>query len=552
MKKIFLYVGLLTGLLILVLSMSSCGFSASDSLEIEKISAELLNDGSGATRITIEYFDDMEEPLIFDIPMGLQGEQGEDGEKGNGIQRIEITNSEDGNTKTMEIFYTDPDMESTLVEVQNGVSILSANREDVKELVTNESGEEVEVTVSYMVLTLSNGTTQRVKLPEGVQGPGIAKLHQDIDLSTNETIVVFELENGKRLTPIRIQPGARGKSIDRVTTEDWIEDGKKLGLTLKFYLEGSDLPLASVDLREGAGVGEMKTSPIMVDGKKVGTKFYFEKTDGTVTEEIEVKDGVGVVDIVSEPQADDSTKVTIYLSDNTATSFIIPAAVSIRDISTDVLANGDTIITIHKTVGDPTTFTVKKAVGITDVNIIQNPDDITQYLMQITYSDETVQSVPFDKPTAWHHGNGAPTAALTIELGAHPGDYYFDHDGTSIWYYESTEDGWQLVADLDATDDPATLTFHIDPTLGESWSRSTSTYSFTKLNKGEVFAGSGYSLIVPKKTPTEEERAAGIVDYRFLGWMTTREPTGANGYFTDLTIIPGDLDLFPAWEAIYE
>ncbi len=550
MKKILLLAGLLTCLVMAVLTMSSCGFSASGGLEIEKISAEWLDDGSGATRITIKYFDDVEEPLVFDIPMGLPGEQGEPGETGNGIKRIDITNSEDGNTKTMEIFYTDPEMEPTRVEVQNGVSILSAEREDVKETKLNENGEEIEVTVAYMVLTLSNGDTQRVKLPEGVQGPGISKLHQDIDPNTHETVVVFELENGKRLTPIRIQPGARGKSIERVVTEDWVENGNKLGVTLHFYVEDSDLPLASVNLREGVGIGELKTTPIMVEGKQVGTKFYFEKTDGTVTEEIEVKDGVGVVDIVSKAQADGSTKVTIYLSNNTSTEFIIPAAVSIRDISTDVLANGDTVITIHKTVGDPTTFTVKKAVGITDVQIVQHPEDVTQYIMQITYSDGNVQEVPFDKPTAWHHGNGAPTVALTVALGAHPGDYYFDHDGTSIWYYESKEEGWQLVADLDATDDPATLTFHIDPTLGESWSRSTSTYSFTKLHKGQVFAGSGYSLIVPKKTPTVEEQENGITGYRFLGWCTSREPNGTNGFFTDLTVISGDIDLFPVWEAI--
>ncbi|MBQ9785548.1 MAG: hypothetical protein IJW29_08600 [Clostridia bacterium] len=554
MKKIFLCMSLLATLVILMLSMSSCGFASAETLEIESIKAEKLDDGSGATRITIKYFDDIEEPLVFDIPMGLPGEKGDTGEAGVGIKGVEVLNNQDGTTKTIVFSYTDPTMGNTVVPVENGVSVVSAERIDFEETVTGEDGEPVTVTVPYMVLTLSDGKTQKVRLPDGVRGAGVSKLRQDIDPVTGETVVIFGLENGEELTPVRIQPGARGKSIDRVMTEPWIEDGETLGLTLKFYLENSDQPLASVNLphgEDGVGIGEIKSSPIMVGEKKVGTKFYFELSDGSQSDEFEVMDGIGIVDIKSELQVDGSTKVTVFLSDETSTSFSIPAAVSISDISVDVVKEtGDTIITIHKTKGDPVTFTVKKAVGIANVNVIQNPKDTTQYVMVITYTDGNVQEVSFDKPVAWHHGNGDPKTKSKAELDANFGDYYFDFSGHKI-YYNDVEDGWQMIVDMNTYDDPAKITFEIKSSENESWSKVTDIYTFDKLTRGSVFANSGYSIPVPTKKPTDEQAAEGITSYRFLGWCTSREPDGTNGFFTDLTVIPGDLTLYPVWEAVY-
>ena len=87
-KHLLKCIGVLMIFLMIILTLASCGMGGGDSLEIEKISAEILDDGSGATRITIKYYDDVEPPLIFDIPMGLQGDIGETGATGNGIKKV--------------------------------------------------------------------------------------------------------------------------------------------------------------------------------------------------------------------------------------------------------------------------------------------------------------------------------------------------------------------------------------------------------------------------------------------------------------------------------
>lgn len=538
MKKFLLCMTCLVGLIAATLSFSSCGFTSSGGLEIEQITAEMLNDGSGATRITIKYFDDTEEPLIFDIPMGLEGEQGAAGEEGVGIKRIDISNSDDGQKQTMTIVYTDPDREPTKVEVKNGIHIVSTDRVD------EEGG------ASYLRIKFSDGSENKVLLPEGAPGPGIASLIQRVDPDTNQTIVQFMLDNGESLTPITIQPGVRGKTIDRVVTEDWVEEGKKLGLTLKFYLEDSTQPLASVNLREGVGLGDIVSEPIMIGDKKVGTKFYFEKSDGSVTDEIEVMDGVGVVDIQSEVRSDGSTKVIVYLSDGTTKDFIVPAAVSISKIESSLNESGDTVLKIVMTDDTFVQFTLKKAVGIQNIGI-SNSSDNSGYVMTIYYSDGTQQSIPFDKPTAWLNGWNAPSSSQGKE-----GDYYFDQANSII--YHKVGGVWQKVVDFYEFGESATVTFAISPALGESWDASSATYIQTptyslEMRVGEAFYSNdnNYSIPTPVRTPTAADIESGITAWHFLGWSTTRTPSQTNGFFTDLTMISGSITLVPVWQAIY-
>ena len=135
MKKRILVCALLVVAMLLPM-LSSCGFGGGDSLEIENITAELQDDGS--TRITIQYFDDVEKPLVFEIPMGAMGEdglkgekgdQGEKGDTGNGIKSATITNTQEGE-QTLTIVYTDEKFEDTVVTVKDGATIEKAERVD--------------------------------------------------------------------------------------------------------------------------------------------------------------------------------------------------------------------------------------------------------------------------------------------------------------------------------------------------------------------------------------------------------------------------------------
>ena len=55
-----------------------------DSLEISGVSA-VYDEKTGVTTVTIRYLDDIEEPLVFEIPKGAQGDVGQ---TGNGIREV--------------------------------------------------------------------------------------------------------------------------------------------------------------------------------------------------------------------------------------------------------------------------------------------------------------------------------------------------------------------------------------------------------------------------------------------------------------------------------
>ena len=65
-KKILIC--LLLVMALLIPNLASCGFGGSDALEIENIGVEILEDGT--SKITIKYFDDIEEPVVFYVPAG--------------------------------------------------------------------------------------------------------------------------------------------------------------------------------------------------------------------------------------------------------------------------------------------------------------------------------------------------------------------------------------------------------------------------------------------------------------------------------------------------
>ena len=110
MKRIALFI---CSLLFCLSTFTSCGFGMSDSLEISDIKA-VYDETTGITTVTITYLDDIEEPLVFEIP---KGEQGETGLPGAGIDKI-IPEKHGDITKL--IFHFTDGREPYTVEVLNG------------------------------------------------------------------------------------------------------------------------------------------------------------------------------------------------------------------------------------------------------------------------------------------------------------------------------------------------------------------------------------------------------------------------------------------------
>ena len=540
-RKILLFIGMLSLLILVSVSVSSCGFSSSDALEIENITLEDLADGS--MRLTITYFDNVEPPVVVEIPTGDQGEKGEKGDSGNGIARIDIQNSEDGTQQTLRVVYTDPAHTPDEFVVKNGSSITSAERVD------KEDGK------SYLALKLSNGDTHEIELPEGVPGAGIQTFTQMADPENPDDIIVkFKLDNGTELaSSLRIKPG---KGINAVEERAWYDEltGEEKGKILYFFLDGAnsenlDEAIAHVKIPGAVGVGNVQQEEILNDaGKKIGTRFRVEKTDGTTTDWIDIKDGVQIEDFATERQADGSTKVTVTMSDGTTKEFNIPAVLGISRIE-PLYEDGSITLLIHMTDGTIVEVGMDEPVGISNISI-ENSSDGSKYLMTVYYSNNTSETIEFAKPTAWYSGVTMPSSDL-----GNDGDYYFDEASFEIWHKQGGV--WEKVMDFYDFGETARVTFSVDRNAGEWWPEASGisrpTYTVL-LTVGDAFAfhssEAGYSIPIPVKTPTDEEIANGVLAWEFVGWSTQRSPNPTNGYFTDLTMITGDITLVPVWKAL--
>ncbi len=209
--------------------LTSCsGFFEDESLMIEDIKAELMEDGQ--TKVTITYLDDVQDPLIFYVP---KGETGEDGATGVGIKEIKYDTTDLGNT-LLTIYFTDEDLEPVDFEVKNGLKVLG--------------------------------------------------LKQDIDVLTGQHYVVFEYNDGSVSDEIFLPAGKDGNGIKSYTKEQ-SEDG---GWNITFTFDNDEVFDVIIpgpekgDPGVGIDTGEGKTGIVgglNADGSKYVITFYY--TNGT-------------------------------------------------------------------------------------------------------------------------------------------------------------------------------------------------------------------------------------------------------------------------------
>ena len=527
MKKRILVCALLVVAMLLPM-LSSCGFGGGDSLEIENITAELQDDGS--TRITIQYFDDVEKPLVFEIPMGAMGEdglkgekgdQGEKGDTGNGIKSATITNTQEGE-QTLTIVYTDEKFEDTVVTVKDGATIEKAERVDE----IDENG----VSVAKMKITFSDGREEKIALPKGDTGVGIDQISQIPDPNSNDLILTVIMTDGTTIGPFTVKPGVGltgDVDVEYGVTRTVIEGDQEItrtGLLMKFKMENENyttevfVPYGQ-DGKDGVSFTKLLQEEIIdEDGNRIGVKFKFATEDGSQeTDFVEVKDGISIQNITSSVNAaTQETTVTVKLTNGDEIPFIIPAS---------------------------------KGIGISRVEAIDNKDN-SLYVLRIHYTQSldpnnpsaTYEDLVFHQNTAWHHDGAEPDDRGKV------GDYFFDEKNLVIYRKISDSPAeWEVIADLSSFDKDVTIRFSIDPNEGESWTDGQSgNYKTRRLKVGTMFATSAYTIPVPQKA-----------GYVFVGWYTTREPNPAiHGQFTDLTVIPNlpmsnqALELYPLWAPV--
>jgi uncharacterized repeat protein (TIGR02543 family) len=187
------------------MSLSSCSFIKSkseDAVYIKSISTQAMDDGS--TQITITYLDSAQEPTVFTIPAGTEG---------NGIKDITYKTSDDKTYTDVVISYTDTTMANTEVVIPSGVSITGV------ESSLDGEGNTV-LTVNYSDGSKSNPITVG-KGAKGDTGNGIQGIDQVINQDKSVTLTFhFTTSDDVKVTIPAPVKGDTGVGIEAIVSKE--------------------------------------------------------------------------------------------------------------------------------------------------------------------------------------------------------------------------------------------------------------------------------------------------------------------------------------------
>ena len=205
--------------------------------------------------------------------------------------------------------------------------------------------------------------------------------------------------------------------------------------------------------------------------------------------------------------------------------------------------------------GTTTTIEIPKGVGIVDIvagypvddgtgegeegedeGETEEPDEVQDennenYVITIYYTNGSVGTMEFQRPTKWYSGITNPANNMGIN-----GDYYLDESAQII--YRKIGGRWVSVITLGDGSNPVTVTFDMNA-AGDSSASMNGEYIYT-FEMGECFASRNYyNGNIP--IPTRD-------GYIFDGWYAKKvvDPI-VNSRFTDLTAISSDIVLYAKW-----
>ncbi len=286
-----------------------------------------------------------------------------------------------------------------------------------------------------------------------------------------------------------------------------------------------------------------------------GIKSFEEKIDETTGEryilitftdpslddkKIPLVDGINGVSIVNaraEPRDDGSGELdlVIYLSNDTSLRLPMPSGKDGDQVTIveDTTSEEPTLlITITKYDGTTIEETVKIPQGEQGVGIqaIQSSQSSTKYSVIFHLTDGTNQTVEFDRPNTWLKDTKKPDDSVGLD-----GDFCFDTINDIIYIREGGS--WiEFLNFGDKKPKQYPVYFHVES------SDITLIGNQNIFNINGNFASNGYTVPLAHKD-----------GYNFIGWFTTRSPDlRINSPFTDLTLVSGELNLYPYFEKIEE
>lgn len=298
-------------------------------------------------------------------------------------------------------------------------------------------------------------------------------------------------------------------------------------------------------------------------------------------------DGTGIKDIYYSLSEDGKyTTVDIYYTDNikSPVTFNVPSGVSIESITSKTdEETGDTLITVNYNNGkssepiriekgeqgekgtsiigidhkynsetgmvevkfqysdgtESSIFNVPQGKTGNGIKDIISYEDDEHYIINIIYTDAAMgeKELKFSKPAkanTWHRTEDEPKESLGMV-----GDYCFDVFHNDI--YEKTENGWNIIIDMDYVEQTFTVKFDLNGEGAELVPNHNYQKEY-KIIAGGCFATSNVSLPIPYRT-----------GYDFAGWYATPSPLPyVSGTFTDMTTVNSDITLYAKWVAISE
>ncbi len=256
------------------------GFGMSDTLEISGVSA-VYDEKTGITTVTITYLDDIEKPLVFEIPKGAQGDVGQ---AGNGISLVDPQPGDVPGTTKLVIHFTDG-REPVSVVLQNGVDgkdgVSISNVRIVEELSDGS------VKIAF-VDTNGEDIGEPILVPAGEDGSKITDITADTETKPGSVIVQVSYTDGepKEFTI----PAGRGVS-DIQSTYDVNTHEYKIVFTY------TDDTTADFTFRPTAWLTG-RGDPLDEDG--IVGDYYFDRTNKIIYFKVEENRWELIVDLEKE------------------------------------------------------------------------------------------------------------------------------------------------------------------------------------------------------------------------------------------------------------
>ena len=341
----------------------------------------------------------------------------------------------------------------------------------------------------------------------GNEGYLIEDLTTRVDEDGN-TIVTITFDN-EDVNPVTFtipkgMSGETGIGIDHITS-NLNSEGTILTLTIYYTsdtLEPTIIELPVIKGNDGKGINN-----VIVGKDEIGnTTIQFEYSDGTSSEIITINKGIDGVGIDHFEQSED-------------------------------LLNNRIVITIYYTNGDSSEIYVPNGKDGIGIKNITSKDNGSEYLLTITFSDNSTQNISLPKPiaTMWYSGNGLPQSSL-----GNNGDFYLNESSGEV--YKKINGTWNLLFSMTGTG--TSVSYQVTFKLNGGKRRFVDATDIAGSESKDKVITKEKGEYINLNSPEYEAYYDG---YTFNGWWTDEELNANSGHFTNLTPVMGDITLYANW-----